>query len=459
VRRFLGLFVNPIEVQAEGLNAVFANLERVGVSAIATNTRVGQPADSGERFPDLHIDGYARVLDRLLWGQRELRVTKYPAFPSDPTLYHGLSYRPPQHQRFSGVDYDIPLKILAEAKRRGWQAHLQFHPLIPPGLRPEDQPVRIDGAVPQPPQVAMSGCPNNPVVQAYALALLNDLLRSVDFLDGIFLDWAEWPAYQLADHFTCFCPHCQAKARAQGYDWARITQDVRSLWDTLHSLDTAQLGTIHHLLGNPSRLLELLAHYPGWLDLLRFKAASITALYRLMRARLDQLGKDAVQLSARGWAPPWNRSSGMDYRALADICAAITPKLFLFDYAALPRWYGQALLEWNPQLSESAVLDTLVAVLNLPDAIQRRRLTHYHMGGPNVPHHVDLRAYRERVNEIYDQVAGKANLYPYLHAYLPAQQWRKFLELMLDSPMQGAWIHMYGYLSDEKLEILRTLWR
>jgi hypothetical protein len=212
------------------------------------------------------------------------------------------------------------------------------------------------------------------------------------------------------------------------------------------------------LVGNASDLLGILARYPGWLAFLRLKASSVHNFYRQARQLLVQSGFAHVQLSARGWPPPWNRSSGKDYGLLADVCDAVTPKLFTFDYSVLPRWYAQTLLEWNPTLTESEVLDALVECMDLEDDIRGRSLDDYHIPGPTEYHPADIDVYRGRVEQVIDHVAGRAPCYPISNPCMPETQWRKMVELVRHSRADGMWINMYGYLSPAKLETVRTTW-
>jgi hypothetical protein len=357
------------------------------------------------------------------------------------------------------VDREIPAAMIREAQKRGMQLHMQIHPFIPPHVRPEDQPVYIDGTTPQPPQVSLNACLNNSAAEAYALALVQDVVRNYPDIDGLFMDWVEFGAYRLEDLFTCFCPHCEHRAVAQGFDWETIRRDVTGLWRWFHALTPRALERSLRLINSPSALLELLMVYPGWLQFLSFKARTVTNFYRRVRQLLDASDMPQVGLSARGWPPPWNRSSGMDYRTLAELCTAVTPKLFTFDYSALPRWYGQTLLAWNPDLTESAILDALVQWLFLPDHIERRSFANYHIPSPDEPHPARLEVYRARLDEVVDQVSGRAFCYPFAHAYLPEQQWKRMIALIRDSRVDGMWVQMYGYLSDRKLEILRAMWQ
>lgn len=457
----LGIFVHPLYVQNEGIQQVFDNLESVDAKAICITPRVARPAEEGRgvRFPPLHVDGYERVVARTLWGKRELRLEFFSSYQPNLDLYEGGVYRPATKLAPPGMDPETPSTMIAEAKKRGMQAHMLLQPFVPPDIRVEDQPLYVDGSTPRPPQVALNACLNSSRVETYALALIQDTVQNYPDLDGLFTDWAEYGAYRLEDHFACFCPHCEGRAREGGIDWGVVRRDVTALWNWCHSLTPSEMERAGRILHNPSELLELLTHYPGWLHLLQFKAKSVVGFYRKTRQLLDRMGLSEIGLSARGWPPPWNRSSGMDYRVLSEVCRAVTPKLFTFDYCALPRWYGQTLLAWNPELAESEVLDALVALMNLPDNFERRFFANYHIPAPHESHPAKLEVYRSRLDEVVDQVEGRAPCYPFAHAYLPEAQWKRMVAMIRDSRVNGMWVQGYGYLSDQKMEILRQIWR
>jgi hypothetical protein len=458
-RRFLGIVVDPANVQSEGLEQVFDHLQAVETDAIGLWPWLVEPVEAGEgtRIPDLHIDGYKRLLSRPLWGRRELYVRSFLAYDPDPGLYIDSPYQPPPAAP-AGLDRKIPHRMVEEAHLRGMQVHLGICPIIPSKLPSEDRPVRIDGIPVQPPYVANSACLNNAKGQHYALASIEDMLRNFPMADGLILDWVEFGAYRLEDHFTCFCEHCEREAKAAGIDWELVRRDVAALWDWLHKLTPQSIRRSVRTLENPSELVEQLTHYPGWLHFLKFKAESVVGFYKQVRRLMDGIGFQAEGLSARGWCPPWNRSSGMDYRALAGVCDAVAPKLFTFDHAAMPRWYGETLLAWNPTLSESRILDALIAWMNLPDNFEHRSLAHYAIPAPAEEHPAKLEVYQTRLEEVVDQVDGRARCYPISHSYLPASQWKRMVTLIRDCPVDGMWVNMYGYLSEDKFRILEQIW-
>ena len=456
--KFLGVFVSPLYVQVEGLQRVFDNLESIGTHAICTLPYVFRPSAAGKRFPPLHIDGYERLAARPVWGKREVDLERFLTYAPQAGLYEGCPYKPDAKPVPAELDATLPQRMIEEARRRGMQAHILIHPFLAPRLRLEDHPVYVDASSPTQPPVAASACPNSPAAEAYGLAQLQDIVQNYGEIDGLIPDWVEFGAYRLEDHFSCFCPHCERRARDLGLDWGLIKKDVTALWDHLHALTPRGLEHSRRLLRNPSELLELLMQHPGWVQLLKFKADSIVGFYLKMRRLLDRMGHEEMELAARGWPPPWNRSSGMDYRALAETCGTIAPKLFTFDYSVLPRWYGQSLVRWNPELSESLVLDALVDWMNLHDDLEQRSFAHYHIPAPEELHPARLEVYRTRVDEVVAQVAGKARCRPFAHAYLPESQWKRMVALLRDSQVDGMWVQMYGYLSDRKLGILRDMW-
>ncbi|MBI3469468.1 MAG: hypothetical protein HY000_41230, partial [Planctomycetes bacterium] len=95
--KFLGVTVMPEYLQNETVDGVLDNLVRAGVTAVATSPYVMAPADEktgGREPPDDAGAGTVRLLDRPLWGRRELFVTTAPSFVPDERLYRGLRYQP-----------------------------------------------------------------------------------------------------------------------------------------------------------------------------------------------------------------------------------------------------------------------------------------------------------------------------------------------------------------------------
>ncbi|MCA9153904.1 MAG: hypothetical protein KDA38_03920, partial [Planctomycetales bacterium] len=110
--RLLGVTVLPEYLQSEGIEPVLDNLARHGINAVTTSPYVMEPADeaTGAREPPIDAGaGSVRLLDRPLWGRRELWVRTAPSFDPNRALYRGLKYQPPEpialtHQQGETID-------------------------------------------------------------------------------------------------------------------------------------------------------------------------------------------------------------------------------------------------------------------------------------------------------------------------------------------------------------------
>src|SRR5690348_8704783 len=81
-QQFVGITLMPEYIQSEGIEAVLGNLRRAGATAVATSPYVMAPSDAPDAQREPPIDagaGGVRLLDRPLWGKRELRVTTAPS--------------------------------------------------------------------------------------------------------------------------------------------------------------------------------------------------------------------------------------------------------------------------------------------------------------------------------------------------------------------------------------------
>ena len=238
--RFLGITVMPEYFLTEGVEAVLDNLQRrAGASAITTAPYVSALAPDGEGLREPPIDagaGGVRLLDRPLWGRRELFVRTAPAFVPDAALYAGLPYRPPVADALTLEQGPRIQAAIRAAKARGMEVHLQVQAANPPGYRvqstgtvPEDRPLLPDGAE-LPGRVDGNGSLAAPALLDYLCALLRDLARAYPEVDAIRLDWPEYPPYALGAVFFDFSPAAQALARQLGFDVAAMQRDAAACW-------------------------------------------------------------------------------------------------------------------------------------------------------------------------------------------------------------------------------------
>ncbi|MGL4242252.1 MAG: hypothetical protein ACRCTI_14175 [Beijerinckiaceae bacterium] len=183
--RRVGITVLPEFFQNEGVAQVLDNVQRrAGATAIATSPYVMRPAADGEGSREPPIDagaGSVRILDRPLWGRRDLWVRTSPSYAPDRRLYADLRYAPAEPDEHTARDGGIVAEALHAAKARGLETHLQVQAAIPPGYRvqfggpvDEDRPRLPDGTSPAV-RVDNNGSLASPHILAYTQALIRDL--------------------------------------------------------------------------------------------------------------------------------------------------------------------------------------------------------------------------------------------------------------------------------------------
>ena len=238
-RRQVGVTVLPEFFQVEGIEQVLDNLaRRANVTAIATSPYVMRPAADGDGSREPPIDagaGSVRILDRPLWGRRDLWVRTAPSFVPDLALYGGLRYQPAEPDELTHREGARVGEAIRAAKSRGLTIHLQIQAAIPPGYRvqfggpvEEDRPRLPDGSSPTL-RVDNNGSLASPHILAYVRALIRDLAQAYPDIDALRLDWPEYPPYSLDALFFDFSPHARAAMAKLGHDPDRLADAAARL--------------------------------------------------------------------------------------------------------------------------------------------------------------------------------------------------------------------------------------
>lgn len=470
--RFLGITVMPEYVQNEGIDAVLDNLVRAGATAVATSPYVMEPADeqTGSREPpDDAGAGSVRLLDRPLWGRRELFVRTAPSFVPEKRLYDGLRYQPAEPTELTRKAGGVVKDFLRAAQARHLKVYLQVQAAIPPGYRVQfggpqdaDQPRRPDGRVP-PRRLAKNGSLASPHIRQYTQALLKDLCRAYPDLDGIRVDWPEYPPYFLDDVFLDFAEPARAAAQRMGFDFARMQADVLAVYRYVHGgLSDAELEAMAAPDGGRHAILRGLTHYPGMLDMHSFKAMLVDELLAGFREALTSAAGERIELVPNAFPPPFTLASGMDFARAGKHSTAISVKLYTMHWPMMLRFYGDTLRQANPRISETRLEVKLTAALlawfDMTEGPQSRKLTNYTYPKMDQPHPVSSDSLVRKIRQAQLE-AGKTPILALAHGYGPPADFRRRLEAAWRATPHGIWINRYGYLSDEKLAIIGDVCR
>lgn len=224
--RFVAIQVGAVSFADEGVTPVLDNFqERARVNALFLATPTWTRGTGGRQIPDYPLPDHGALEHDLGWVGGNY-ATIHPQYYSGTTL--GPAGRAPEHP-----DFDIFAAVLPEAKKRGMQSiawieessyadELRRYPNFPKCLEVDawGRPTR-------------RFCFNNPDYRNWHLSIVEDYAKSYD-LDGI--AWCSERPGPLnllmqgpveADAVSCFCPHCQARARNLGIDVRRAIEGYR----------------------------------------------------------------------------------------------------------------------------------------------------------------------------------------------------------------------------------------
>lgn len=462
--RFVGITVLPEYIQSEGIDALLDNLRRKAkATAVATSPYVMEPADekTGSREPPIDAGaGKVRLLDRPLFGKRELFVRTAPSFESDPGLYRGLPYQPSPATELTKKQGGLIGQFIRQAHGAGLKVYFQVQAAIPPGYRVQfggprekDRATLPDGRIP-PRRLANNGSLASAAIRGYTEALLKDLAKTYPEVDGFRVDWPEYPPYFLDDAFLDFSEHARAAAQRLGFDFETMRRAAGNLYSLLHGgLTDRHLRQWVEADGGRYGLLETLIGEAALLDWLRFKSALVAELLQGFRRALNEAGASDKPLVPNAFPPPFTLASGMDFGRIAPHCAAVSVKLYTMHWPMILRFYGESLQKANPGLHETWLVRALVRLLDIADGEGLHHLNDYTYPEPDAPHPVGLDAQRRKIAQAR-AAAGALPVYALAHGYGPEDDFRRRLEAAYHAAGRKVWINRYGYLSDRKLEII-----
>lgn len=459
--RLFGITVLADFVLNEGVDGTLDNItERAGANAIAVNPIVTAEAAKGEGSwqPPADAGSSPRVFDRPLWGKTSLWVRSGPSYYPNTSLYSGSLYQPKKPNDLTERHGELVGEFIDAALERGLRVYFQVPSVTPSGLRDEDRPRLPNGDLPD--RMADTGSLASPAIRSYTHAFVHDLLEKYPNVTGFRPDWPEYPCYKLSEAFQDFNGHVAVWAKARGFDYHGIHTDVGRFYSYLHgeltNRDLEEFADVERGKWAQARLLRQFPNVYGWLLLKR--ALSIDLL-TFWRETITNAAGNEKELSANAFMPPLTMWTGLDLSAAADICDAVSPKLYTMHWSAMVEFWGRVLLDNNKGLDESLVVRALVNLFDIEDQATASKISDYGYPLPDEPHPIPNRPQERRIKQALSEVGGKADTTFLMHGYGPPDDFARRFKLVADSEADGVWINRYGYLSDEKLDMVGDIWK
>ena len=459
----LGITVMPEYIQSEGIAPLVDQLiGRAGVRSVTTSPYVAAEAapGRGEREPpDDGGKGNRRLLDRPLWGKREVWMETAPSFVPDAALYDELVYRPPEVSPLTAAEGARVGSFLDAAMARGADTWLQIQAAIPPchrvqfgGPAPGDHPMLPDGSAggARPDRNVSLGSED---LRAYMRAFVTDVCRTYPQAGGIKFDWPEYPVYTFDSLFFDFNPSIAPLARHIGLDLELLAQGTG---DFLSDLGDGNLRRKRIALDDlDSFLASLRAAYPVLGDLLALKTAVVEDYARFLRDTLDTASGGTKRLFLQSFPPPLNRATGLDPARAGALADAVGVKLYTMHWPLIEADIIASLQTWadlSPELT-ARVVSRLLALS--PDAPRASGTIRY--PEPDEAHPAASDDLANKIRQARRDLPNSVDLVAISHGYGPLDDMIRRLRAVSGAGAQEVHINRYCYLSDAKLDAIGAL--
>lgn len=95
-------------------------------------------------------------------------------------------------------------------------------------------------------------------------------------------------------------------------------------------------------------------------------------------------------------------------------------------------------------------------MLDIADDDGLPHLADYHYPEPNEPHPCGTLALERKIRQA-QAAAGETPVFALAHGYGSVDDFRRRLTAASQASRHGFWVNRYGYLSDEKLQVVREV--
>ncbi len=151
-----------------------------------------------------------------------------------------MRYQPPLAGALTREQGPLVREFIHAAQSRGLKVYLQVQAAIPPGYRVqfgepefEDCPRLPDGSVPKR-RLSANGSLASPHIREYSHALIRDVCQQYPTIQGLRVDWPEYPPYLLDSIFLDFGEHARREAERMEFDFNRMRSAAADLYRRLH---------------------------------------------------------------------------------------------------------------------------------------------------------------------------------------------------------------------------------
>ena len=456
----VGITVMPEYVQAEGVEAV---LERVADTAGATSVTTSPyvvavaPPGTGHREPPADAEaGKKRLLDRPLWGRRELWMTASSSFRPDSARYEGLAYRPPATDAVTEESGSAVGEFLDAAGNRGLRTWLQIQAAIPPchrvqfgGPTDADQPLLPDGR-PFTGRVDKNASLASVDLRAYMRAFVGDLWRAYPQIGGFRFDWPEYPAYHFDALFFDFNPQVARFAPGLGLDFESVRAGCAAF---LTELGDGSVRRRKIALDGPDAFRDdLFSAYPALSEMIALRTAVVTEYGRFLRETVDAATRGRAGVFLQCFPPPLDKATGFDVAAQSANADLIGVKAYTMHWPMIEADILAA-LRTRADFAPERVAKALVRILAFAPDVPRDP-SEIRYPEPDEAHPAASADIAAKMRASRGLVGAGSAMCGVTHGYGPTDDVMRRFDAVAEGSGGAVEVNRYGYLSDVKLEAI-----
>lgn len=219
-----------------------------------------------------------------------------------------------------------------------------------------------------------SGCPNNPAIRSKCLKIVEEWVTEYE-VDGVILDGIRFasPGSGFNAFTTCFCEHCENKAKELGFNFDRMRKAVLEFSKSIKRVPKL----LHELMrGHYLNLFHLLLSYDGLLSWIEFRTESIAEHIKDVRNVVKSVS-DSIELGAYVFTPSLAPLVGQCYYKISEYLDLVKPMIYRIGRGVACLNYelyvmANEILRHNPELGEAEVLRFIYNVFSLPKGLPER---------------------------------------------------------------------------------------
>jgi len=461
-QRELGITVLADFILSEGIEPILDNLRRVGATAVACNPTVTCEAEEGlgSFQPPDDAGSSPRYFDRPLFGKKSLWVTSAPSYEPEAAHYTDSAYGPRRVQPLTQQHGHVISDFIQAAKDSGLKVYFQLGAVQPSGLKNEDRPSQPDGSV-APIRMADTGSLASPAIRNYNVAYIRDLYEHYPTIDGIRIDWPEYPCYTMGEFFHDFSPHVAAWCGDHDFDFKAVRRGVAQLHAFLSGEVTEGHLRATHQLSLADALAELADDANAIKSWLRLKAElSIDTIAAWRQAITATAGANS-HLTAHAFMKPYSDLTGFDFGRAGEHCDSVSAKFYTMHWPLMVEFWSSWIASARPQVDRRELVRAVAHWMQLGTSDEvEERLERYYYPKPDEPHPIPAHIQTRKLAEVKAELSsGPASFVPLVHGYGPLGDFSERFRIIAQSDVDGVWINRYGYLSDDKLSFIAEAWR